>query len=76
MSDGTSSLTRQARILRSVHNSIGAGELTCLGYLWVCAPPADGIDGWDYQSATYLAREQHWSSPEVVPLDLSGPRWR
>ena len=30
--------------------------------------PADGIDGCDCQSASYLARKQHWSSPEVVPL--------
>jgi len=30
-------LSRRARILRAVHNAIGAGELGCLAYLWLCA---------------------------------------
>jgi hypothetical protein len=24
-------------MLRGLHNAIGVGELTCLGYIWVCA---------------------------------------
>jgi hypothetical protein len=30
-------LSRQARILRVLHTSIGVAELGCLGYLWFCA---------------------------------------
>ena len=30
-------LTFAARVLRGVHNGIGAGELASLGYLWLCA---------------------------------------
>jgi hypothetical protein len=30
-------LGRAARALRAVHNLIGAGELACLGHLWICA---------------------------------------
>src|SRR3974390_2117423 len=29
-------LSPQARELRDVHNAGGVGELSCLGYLWVC----------------------------------------
>ena len=29
-------LSRRARRLRALHNTIGFGELVCLGYLWFC----------------------------------------
>lgn len=35
--DTRSALGREARVLRVVHNVICAGELGCLGYLWLCA---------------------------------------
>jgi hypothetical protein len=29
-------LSREAQVLRAVHDAIGLGEVTCLGYLWFC----------------------------------------
>ena len=56
MSPAPSSLTRQARILRSVHNYVGAGELVCLGYLWVCGV-ARRRDRWLRLSVSVLLGE-------------------
>jgi hypothetical protein len=37
MPKGRPELSHRARLLRGVHNAIGAGELGCLAYLWLCA---------------------------------------
>jgi len=35
--NGRPALSTQARMLRTIHTSIGIGELACLVYLWYCA---------------------------------------
>lgn len=49
-------LSPQARVLRAVHNAVGAGELSCLGYLWVCAL-SGRRDRWLWSSVAILLGE-------------------
>lgn len=53
---GADGLSRQARALRLLHNCIGAAELGCLGYLWLCAITGRR-DRWLSLSAGVLAAE-------------------
>jgi hypothetical protein len=49
-------LSRQARVLRAVHNAVGVGELSCLGYLWVCVLTGRR-DRWLWSSVAILLGE-------------------
>jgi len=49
-------LSRQARVLRVLHDAIGIGELASLGYLWYCAVTRRR-DGWLRASTVVLVGE-------------------
>ena len=49
-------LSRQARVLRVLHDAIGIGELASLGYLWYCAVTRRR-DGWLRASTVALVGE-------------------
>jgi hypothetical protein len=52
----TEPLSREARNLRRLHSLIGAGELLCLVYLWICALTRRR-DRWLHLSVTVLVGE-------------------